>query len=70
MSCLAWAFSSLSPFLASVRRVAFQDGLEVFARQGKREMGRETEREKGFLTLFSWSLFGFMHLVFGERFRS
>lgn len=45
MSCLAWAFSSLSPFLASVRRVAFQDGLEVFARQGKRDGERDRERE-------------------------
>lgn len=36
MLCLAWAFFDLSPFSASVRGVAFQDGLEVSARQGKR----------------------------------
>lgn len=36
------------------------------------EIGREVggERENSFLTLFSWSLLGFMLLVFRETFRS
>lgn len=60
MSCLAWASVSLPPprslVLASVRRVAFQDGLEVCARQGKGDGERdERKEEKGFLTPLSWS---------------
>ena len=71
MSCLSWSSSRPPPrFLASVRRIAFQDGLEVCARQGKRLGERWGEREKGFLTLLSWSLLGFMLLVFREMFRS
>lgn len=46
MSCSAWAFFSLSPFLASVRGAVFQDGLEVSARQGKRWGERWGERQR------------------------
>lgn len=46
MLSLSFFPPSLSPFLASVRRVAFQDGLEVCARQGKRDWERDGERER------------------------
>lgn len=43
MSCSAWAHS---PFLASVRKVAFQAGFEVCARQGNRDWERGGGRER------------------------